>query len=72
MVRSIYRIAKYIIGLDGVLISKEYYLYYLDALPILLVALSYNYFHPGRVINKNSQDRRLSISSLEVLGGNHC
>lgn len=71
MVRSIYRVAEYVMGSEGVLMSKEYYLYCLDALPMLLVALSYNYFHPGRVINKNSQDRRLSVSSLEVLGGNH-
>lgn len=72
MIRSVYRVAEYVMGSDGVLMSKEYYLYCLDALPMLLVALSYNYFHPGRVINKNSQDRRLSVSSLEVLGGNHC
>ena len=71
MVRSIYRVAEYVMGSEGVLMSKEYYLYCLDALPMLLVALSYNYFHPGRVINKNSQDRRLSVSSLEVFGGNH-
>lgn len=71
MVRSVYRVAEYVTGSDGVLMSKEFYLYCLDALPMLLVAFSYNYFHPGRVINKDSQDRRLSVSSLEVLGGNH-
>lgn len=70
MVRSVYRVAEYVTGSDGVLMSKEFYLYCLDALPMLLVAFSYNYFHPGSVINKNSQDKRLSVSSLEVLGGN--
>lgn len=72
MVRSVYRVAEYVTGSDGLLMSKEIYLYCLDALPMLLVAFAYNFFHPGRVINKNSQDRRLSVSSLEVLGGtNH-
>lgn len=71
MVRSVYRVAEYVLGSDGVLMSKEFYLYCLDALPMLLVAVSYNVFHPGRVINKSSQDRRLSVTSLEVLNGNN-
>lgn len=70
MVRSVYRVAEYVMGSEGVLMSKELYLYCLDALPMLLVAFSYNYFHPGRVINKDSQGRRLSATSLENLGGN--
>lgn len=72
MVRSIYRVAEYIGGSDGLLMSKEIYLYCLDALPMLLVSVSYLLFHPGRVINKNSHNRRLSVSSLEVLGENRC
>lgn len=71
MIRSVYRVAEYVTGSEGVLMSKEFYLYCFDALPMLLVAFSYNYFHPGRVINKDSQDRRLSVSSLDVLGGIH-
>jgi hypothetical protein len=69
MVRSVFRVAEYIMGSDGILMSKEYYLYCLDAVPMLLVAFSYNYFHPGRVINRKLQDRRLSVSSLDVLNG---
>lgn len=72
MIRSVYRVAEYVTGSEGVLMSKEFYLYCLDALPMLLVALSYNYFHPGQVINNKSQNRRLSVSSLEILGGNRC
>ena len=72
MIRSVYRVAEYVTGSEGVLMSKEFYLYCLDALPMLLVALSYNYFHPGQVINNQSQNRRLSVSSLEILGGNRC
>ncbi|KAI4598468.1 hypothetical protein KJ359_002878 [Pestalotiopsis sp. 9143b] len=70
MIRSVYRVAEYIMGSDGLLMSKELYLYCLDAAPMLLVAFSYNYFHPGRVISRDAAGRRLSVSSLEVLGGN--
>lgn len=70
MIRSIYRVAEYVTGSEGILMSKEVYLYVLDALPMVLVAFSYNFFHPGRVISKGSQGKRLSVTSLEVLGGN--
>ncbi|KAL1852529.1 hypothetical protein Daus18300_012127 [Diaporthe australafricana] len=72
MIRSVYRVMEYIMGSEGVLMAKEFYLYFLDALPMLLVAFSYCYFHPGQVISKNSQDRRYSVSSLEVFGSNRC
>ncbi|KAI3392272.1 hypothetical protein diail_5936, partial [Diaporthe ilicicola] len=46
MIRSVYRVAEYITGSEGPLMSNELYLYVLDALPMLLVAFSFNYFHP--------------------------
>lgn len=67
MVRSIYRVAEYVLGSDGELQSKEAYLYCLDALPMLIVALAYNWFHPSRVVSRESL-RRLSVTSMEVLG----
>ncbi|KAK6221119.1 hypothetical protein LQW54_001692 [Pestalotiopsis sp. IQ-011] len=63
-------IMTYIMGSNGLLMSKELYLHCLDAAPMLLVAFSYNYFHPGRVISRDAAGRCLSVSSLEVLGGN--
>ncbi|OTA89345.1 hypothetical protein M434DRAFT_373847 [Hypoxylon sp. CO27-5] len=67
MVRSVYRVAEYILGSDGELQSKEVYLYCLDALPMLFVALAYNWFHPSRVVHRDTI-QRMSITSLEVLG----
>ncbi|OTA98451.1 hypothetical protein M426DRAFT_69791 [Hypoxylon sp. CI-4A] len=67
MIRSIYRVAEYVTGSDGELQSKEAYLYCLDALPMLLVAIAYNWFHPGQVISRDNR-QRISVPSLEVLG----
>ncbi|KAF3066399.1 Protein RTA1 [Daldinia childiae] len=67
MARSVYRVAEYVLGSDGELQSKEAYLYCLDALPMLIVSLAYNWFHPSRVINRD-RHQRLSVTSLEVLG----
>ncbi|KAI2463143.1 RTA1 like protein [Annulohypoxylon bovei var. microspora] len=67
MIRSVYRVAEYILGSTGELQAKELYLYCLDALPMLIVALSYNWFHPSRVISRGAF-KRISGTSLEVLG----
>ncbi|KAI1371564.1 RTA1 like protein [Hypoxylon crocopeplum] len=67
MVRSVYRVAEYVLGSDGELLSKEAYLYCLDALPMLIVALAYNWFHPSRVVSRDAL-QRISVTSLEVLG----
>ncbi|KAI0880918.1 RTA1 like protein [Annulohypoxylon maeteangense] len=68
MVRSIYRVAEYVMGSAGELQAKEVYLYVLDALPMFVVALSYNVFHPSRVVGRESKDQVMSVTSLEVLG----
>ncbi|KAI1458577.1 RTA1 like protein [Annulohypoxylon moriforme] len=70
MVRSIYRVAEYVLGSDGELQSKEVYLYILDALPMFLVAISYNVFHPSRVVSREAKEQLESVTSLDVLGGN--
>ncbi|KAI5859984.1 RTA1 like protein [Durotheca rogersii] len=67
MVRSVYRVVEYVTGSEGELMSKEAYLYCLDALPILVVALTYNWFHPSRVIDRH-RFKHVSVTSLEVLG----
>lgn len=64
MVRSVYRVAEYLLGSDGELQAKEVYLYCLDALPMLIVALAYNWYHPSRVVRSA---KRISATSLEVL-----
>lgn len=71
MVRSVYRVIEYILGSDGELQSKEVYLYILDALPMLIVALSYNLFHPSQVVSHDNKDQNMSVTSLDVLGESH-
>ncbi|KAL7627955.1 hypothetical protein AAE478_002151 [Parahypoxylon ruwenzoriense] len=67
MVRSVYRVAEYVMGSEGEFQSKEVYLYCLDALPMLIVAIAYNWFHPSRVVSRENF-RHISVTSLEVLG----
>jgi hypothetical protein len=52
MIRSIYRVAEYVGGSDSVLQTSEFFLYILDGLPMIFVALIFNWFHPSRVVNR--------------------
>lgn len=67
LVRSLYRVAEYVLGSDGVLQSVEYWLYIFDALPMFIVSALFNWFHPSKVVNRNVQ--LASTPSLEVLEG---
>lgn len=70
MIRSIFRVAEYVLGSTGELQSKEVYLYCLDALPMLCVALAYNWFHPSRVVTRKALQKP-SETSLQLVGGHH-
>lgn len=48
-VRCVFRLAEYIQGNDGYLISHEAYLYIFDALLIFGVAVIYAFIHPSRI-----------------------
>ncbi|KAF4457377.1 hypothetical protein F53441_706 [Fusarium austroafricanum] len=61
LVRSVFRVAEYIMGKDSELQSKEFYIYIFDALLMSLVVISLNWFHPSRVIN-NALDRKRIVS----------
>lgn len=54
MIRSIYRVAEYAQGQSGELQSKEFWLYVFDALPMVIVALLFNWMHPSRVISRQT------------------
>ncbi|KAI1076610.1 RTA1-domain-containing protein [Whalleya microplaca] len=69
MVRSIFRVAEYVTGRDGVLQSNEVYLYLLDGLQMFIVAALFNWFHPSRVVNREAQ--LVSASSIDVLEHGH-
>ncbi|KPM38488.1 hypothetical protein AK830_g8110 [Neonectria ditissima] len=61
MVRSIFRVVEYVMGEDGVLMSKEVYIYLFDATLMLIVSVAFNVFHPSRIIRK--EDMRPIASS---------
>ncbi|KAJ5773782.1 hypothetical protein N7457_008678 [Penicillium paradoxum] len=58
MIRSIYRVAEYIQGSDGVLQSKEVFVYVFDATLMLGCCLLFNFFHPSKMLSRyrNVQD----------------
>ncbi|KAF2182924.1 RTA1-domain-containing protein [Zopfia rhizophila CBS 207.26] len=51
MIRSAFRMAEYVMGMDSELQSKEVYLYVLDACLMAGVTVLYNVFHPSQVIS---------------------
>jgi hypothetical protein len=59
MIRSIYRVAEYVEGQGGELQSKEFWLYIFDSLPMVVVALLFNWMHPSKVISGKSRDGAL-------------
>ncbi|KAL3459780.1 RTA1 like protein-domain-containing protein [Aspergillus heterothallicus] len=50
LVRSVYRVAEYIEGKDGELMSKEVYIYVLDGALMFVVCVVFNVWHPGKVV----------------------
>ncbi|KAH7008902.1 RTA1 like protein-domain-containing protein [Ilyonectria destructans] len=50
MIRSVFRVAEYVMGSDGALLASEVYLYVFDAALMFVVAAMFNYFHPGKII----------------------
>jgi hypothetical protein len=65
MVRSIFRVAEYIGGNAGYLLSHEVYLYIFDAMLMLFVMVSFNWAHPSQVTDAH-QKRLRSGSPLEL------
>ncbi|KAK7409088.1 hypothetical protein QQX98_008749 [Neonectria punicea] len=63
MVRSIFRVAEYAMGEDGVLMSKEIYIYLFDATLMLITSVAFNIFHPSRIIRKEDMRQVASADS---------
>lgn len=51
MVRSVFRMAEYAQGNDGSLLKKEVYVYVLDALLMLVVAVVFAVYYPSEVLH---------------------
>jgi hypothetical protein len=50
LIRSVFRIAEYVGGSDGTLLSREIYLYIFDATLMLLTMVLFNLRHPCHII----------------------
>ncbi|KAF4943116.1 hypothetical protein FSARC_15040 [Fusarium sarcochroum] len=57
LVRSVFRVAEYVLGKEGALQADEYWIYIFDATLMALVAVLFNAFHPSRVINNRAGDK---------------
>ncbi|KAM0380537.1 hypothetical protein ACHAPZ_000757 [Fusarium culmorum] len=66
LVRSVFRVAEYVMGKDSALQSQEFWIYIFDALLMSLVVVSLNWFHPSRVIN-GALDRKRVVSQDEYM-----
>ena len=54
LVRSAYRVAEYVQGNDGYLISHEVFLYVFDAALMFVVMVIMNWLHPSTILQKKS------------------
>lgn len=64
MIRSVFRVAEYVMGSDGPLLATEVYLYVFDAALMLVVAGMFNVYHPGKIIQV--EDKSLALSNNDT------
>ncbi|KAF7555188.1 hypothetical protein G7Z17_g2353 [Cylindrodendrum hubeiense] len=55
MIRSVFRVAEYVMGSDGALLASEVYLYVFDAALMFIVVAMFNVFHPGKIIQREDK-----------------
>ncbi|ORY58858.1 RTA1 like protein-domain-containing protein [Pseudomassariella vexata] len=72
MVRSIFRVAEYAQGQFGKLQSREVYVFVLDGLPMLIVPILLIWFHPSRIVDRDSQLVSIdSVDSVDIIEEGH-
>lgn len=54
LVRSVFRIAEYVLGTNGTLLGHEVYLYIFDATLVFIVMVIFNIWHPSKIISRKS------------------
>ncbi|KAL4903756.1 hypothetical protein BDW74DRAFT_168652 [Aspergillus multicolor] len=59
LIRSVYRVVEFAQGNTGYVISREWFLYVLDALMMLLVMVTLNVFHPSIVLKSTTRHHRV-------------
>lgn len=77
MVRSVFRIAEYVMGQDGFLLRHEYFLYIFDAALMFMSMILFNVWHPSKIIanhhlSKHSRDPESQESSYEITEHSVC
>ncbi|KAF5007218.1 hypothetical protein FDECE_6452 [Fusarium decemcellulare] len=55
MIRSVFRVAEYVTGADGVLQAKEFYIYIFDGALMIITVVIFNLFHPSRIIHREAK-----------------
>lgn len=70
MVRSVYRVAEYVQGSDGALQGTEAYLYVFDAALMFLCCVTFNIFHPSKIVSGRQQKQWESTEDMEMLNNN--
>ncbi|VUC23424.1 unnamed protein product [Clonostachys rosea] len=68
LVRSVFRLVEYVMGHDGVLQSREVYIYVFDILLMAAVAVIFNVFHPSGTITASQKAKAGSTESEIHLG----
>jgi hypothetical protein len=63
MIRSVFRVAEYVGGTDGVLQSTEVYVYIFDATLMFTAVSIFSIFHPSRIIAADKE--RLQLADTE-------
>ncbi|KAM0231807.1 hypothetical protein ACHAP5_010963 [Fusarium lateritium] len=57
LVRSVFRVAEYVLGKEGSLQAEEYWIYVFDATLMSFVAILFNFFHPSQIINNPGAEK---------------
>jgi tellurite resistance protein TehA-like permease len=66
LVRSVFRIAQYVMGQDGILLSHEYYLYIFDGCLMFLCMVLFIIWHPSKIIRKTSNEPVVEMLGYEI------
>ena len=64
MIRSLFRVAEYVTGSDGVLMSNEVYIYIFDATLMALMTIIFNIFHPSKAVSEKGLSERGRIRDM--------
>lgn len=65
LIRSVFRVAEYVLGQDGYLLTHEAFSYIFDATLMFIAMAIYNVLHPGNIIFKERYGHNERIMSQD-------